>query len=70
VRPHDVPFDYHGRGWSSMYGALAEAERGRAAVFEVVNVKEWTAGNDRSAFRTIRIRPLVSSGLRPRITLY
>lgn len=57
VRPGDMPFAFHGNGAATMYHALMAGERGETAEFDVVNAADWSAGQDRSAFRTIRVQP-------------
>jgi hypothetical protein len=57
VRPGDMPFAFHGNGAATMYHALMAGERGQIAEFDVVNAADWSAGRDKSAFRTIRAQP-------------
>ena len=57
VRAADIPFAFHGNGAAAMYHALMAGERGQPAEFDVVNAADWSAGQGRSAFRTIRVQP-------------
>ena len=56
VRTGDVPFEFHGGGWTYFAHALAAYERNQPAEFDVVNAADWNAGRDRQAFRTIQLR--------------
>ena len=57
VRPGDMPFAFHGNDTAAMFHALMRGERGQIAEFDVVNAADWSAGHDKSAFRTIRVQP-------------
>jgi hypothetical protein len=64
--PGDLPVAYHGRGWADVASALAEAERGRAAAFDVVNAREWRSwGPAHTGIRTISIPAPPSDRMRP-----
>lgn len=52
----DVPFRYHGNGWSGFAAALNEYERRRPAALDVLNAAAWNAGRGDDAFRTIQLR--------------
>lgn len=56
VRDGDVPYAYHGGGWTYFAHALAAYERNRPAEFDVVHAQDWSAGRGREAARTIRVR--------------
>ena len=57
VRSGDMPFAFHRNGTAAMYHALMAGERGTIGEFDVVNAADWSAGRDKSAFRTIRVQP-------------
>lgn len=56
ARTGDVPYAYHGGGWTYFASALAAHEDNQPAEFEVVNAGDWSAGLGRPAFRTIHLR--------------
>ena len=44
-RVGDVPFDYHGRTGTLLYGALRDASEGKPAEIDVYNAREAAAGD-------------------------
>ena len=51
----DLPFRYHGNGWSGFAAALDEYERRHPAALDVLNAAAWNAGRNDDAFRTIQL---------------
>lgn len=56
VRAGDLPFEHNGLGVIAMCDAIADAERGRFASFDVLNADDFRAGRD-EAYRTIALNP-------------
>lgn len=57
IRPGDVPWTHHGRGYAALHHALQAAERGNFSDVDVVNAQDCDVGKEE--FRTVALHPRI-----------